>query len=46
MSVVGKMLKEEYEKAMKAHGYVIIAQDGWVVKKMKDGTIKKLCRIK
>ncbi len=30
------------EKAMADHGYVIIAENGWVVKKYSDGRIEPL----
>ncbi|MCL6261758.1 hypothetical protein M3O96_21885 [Aquiflexum sp. TKW24L] len=37
-----KAFKAGAKKAMKSNGYVIIAQDGWVVKKSADGTIERL----
>ncbi|MCH6201938.1 hypothetical protein MMU07_20335 [Aquiflexum sp. LQ15W] len=40
-----KAFKEGAKKAMKSNGYVIIAQDGWVVKKYADGKIEKLEQI-
>jgi hypothetical protein len=40
-----KAFKEGAKKAMKSNGYVIIAHDGWVVKKSEDGQIEKLKQI-
>ncbi|MBS9525788.1 hypothetical protein KIH41_02530 [Litoribacter ruber] len=40
-----KAFKEGAKKAMEINGYVVIAHDGWVVKKYQDGTIVKLKQI-
>lgn len=32
-------------QAMKDHGYVMVAKDGWVVKEFADGTIEKIEKI-
>jgi hypothetical protein len=37
-----KAFKESAEKAMESNGYVIIAFEGWIVKKTADGAIEKL----
>lgn len=37
-----KAFRESAEKAMEENGYVIIAFEGWIVKKNIDGTIEKL----
>lgn len=34
--------QEGASRAMKTNGYVVIAQDGWVVKKYSDGNIERL----
>jgi hypothetical protein len=34
--------QEAAKKAMKANGYVIIALEGWIVKKFADGRIEKI----
>lgn len=34
--------QEGAKKAMERNGYVIIAQNGWLVKKYSDGTIERL----
>ena len=31
-----------YKNAINKHGYVIMAMNGWIVKKFKNGDIKKL----
>ncbi len=40
-----KAFKDGAEKAMKSNGYVIIALDGWVVKKTSNGSIERLEKI-
>jgi hypothetical protein len=40
-----KAFKEAAKKAMEINGYVVIAQDGWIVKKHKNGSIVKLKEI-
>lgn len=37
-----KAFSESAKKAMESNGYVIIAFEGWVVKKTADGAIEKL----
>lgn len=37
-----RAFQEGAKKAMKANGYVIIAHEGWVVKKFEDGRIEKI----
>lgn len=34
--------QEGSKRAMEANGYVIIANEGWLIKKFADGTIEKL----
>ena len=34
------------KKAMEAMGHIVVAEDGWIVKKYKDGTIEHLSQIK
>jgi hypothetical protein len=34
--------QEGARRAMNANGYVVIVNDGWVVKKFSDGTIEKI----
>ena len=34
------------KNAMEEMGYVVVAQDGWVVKKFPDGTFVKISQIK
>lgn len=34
--------QEGSKKAMEVNGYVVIAHDGWVVKKFSDGRIERL----
>lgn len=40
-----KAFKEGAKKAMEINGYVVIAQDGWVVKKYENGNIEKIKKI-
>ncbi|GGZ25683.1 hypothetical protein GCM10007049_17780 [Echinicola pacifica] len=40
-----KAFKDGAKKAMEINGYVVIAQDGWVVKKYKDGRIEQIKKI-
>lgn len=40
-----KGFKEAGENAMRRMGYIVIAQDGWVIKKYADGRIEKLSQL-
>ncbi|QDH78192.1 hypothetical protein FKX85_03710 [Echinicola soli] len=40
-----KAFKEGAKKAMEINGYVMVAENGWVVKKFKDGQIEKVKEI-
>ena len=37
---------EGAQKAMESNGFVIVAEDGWVVRKSKNGTIERIKEIK
>lgn len=37
--------KKAEKVAMDTMGYVVVAQDGWIVRKNKDGSIERLQRI-
>lgn len=41
----GSAFKEGAVRAMNANGYVVIAQEGWVVKKHSDGKIDRLRKL-
>lgn len=34
--------QEGAKRAMSANGYVVIAHEGWVIRKFSDGTVEKL----
>ena len=42
ISAARRGFKKAAEEAMAIMGYVVIAKDGWVVKKYADGTIEKM----
>ena len=42
ISVTTKAIKVAYNDAMALRGYVVIADEGWVVRKYADGRIEKL----
>jgi hypothetical protein len=42
ISEAQKAGKEAAAKSMEVMGYIMISQDGWVVKQFKDGTIEKV----
>jgi hypothetical protein len=33
------------KKAMEVMGYVVVSEDGWVVKKFKDGRVEKMSKL-
>jgi len=33
------------KNAMEVMGYVVVSEDGWVVKKIKDGRVEKLSKL-
>lgn len=37
--------KEVAKQAMETMGHIVVAEDGWVVKKYKDGRIEKIVEI-
>ena len=37
-----KAIQKATTESMDRMGYVVIAQDGWIVKKLSDGTIERL----
>lgn len=45
VNAAAKGFKKASEEAMQLMGYIVIAQDGWVVKKYADGKIEKLSLI-
>jgi hypothetical protein len=42
VSVARKAFTKAAKESMEVMGYIVIAQDGWVVKKYADGRIEKL----
>lgn len=45
VSAARRGIREAAEETMKIMGYIVIAKDGWVVKKYADGSIEKLSPI-
>ena len=45
VSAAKRGFKQAAKEAMQLMGYVVIAKDGWVVKKYADGTIEKISPI-
>lgn len=45
ISAARRGFKKASEEAMALMGYIVIAKDGWVVKKYADGRIERLNRI-
>ena len=45
ISAARQGFKKAAEEAMELMGYIVIAKDGWVVKKYTDGTIEKIAPI-
>ncbi len=37
-----KAFRKAATEAMEVMGYVVIEEDGWIIKKFKDGTIEKI----
>ena len=44
--VAGKAIREAAKQAMDTMGYVVIAQDGYIVKKFANGAIEKIKKLK
>lgn len=40
-----KAFSDGAKKAMKLNGYIIIAHNGWIVKKYKDGQMEKIKKL-
>jgi len=38
-------IKKAEKEAMLIAGYLVVAEDGWVVKKYKDGTVERIKKI-
>ncbi len=45
LSSAARAIREAAKEAMKTMGYVVIAKDGWVVKKYADGRIEQLSKL-
>lgn len=45
LSAARRGIRKAAEETMERLGYTVIAKDGWVVKKYKDGTIQRISRI-
>ena len=45
VSVAKKAIKEASERAMDIMGYVVKAEDGWVIREDRDGTKTKIAKI-
>ncbi len=45
ISATKKGFKQAAKEAMELMGYVVVAMDGWVVKKYADGRIEKISEI-
>ena len=43
---LSKATRNLTEEAMELMGYIVITEDGWVVKKFKDGSVEKIEKIK
>lgn len=45
-NIAENTFKEASIKAMKTIGYIVIAEDGWIIKKFADGTKEKIIKFK